>query len=99
MNWYIGQDIVAIDTHPNKIFKKGDVFTIKGLQIQFCKCKYVVINVGKIANFTQYICTRCNCSRPQTDSVYWFDEHMFAPLDSFVNQEELEEVINQVVTI
>jgi hypothetical protein len=34
MNWYIGQEIVAVKGHSQGCFKKGDEFIIRGLKKQ-----------------------------------------------------------------
>ena len=32
MNWFIGQEIVAVKDQANGLFRKGDIFTIQGLR-------------------------------------------------------------------
>lgn len=89
--WYIGQEIVAIRNHSGGKFKEGDIFTISGLRSSCCKCKEVLINIGLITSNDMY-CGICNSVYETNDGVIWFKETSFAPLDSFVNQEELNEI-------
>lgn len=94
-NWYIGQEIVAIKDHPQGRFKDGQIFTIHGLRNSICKCKNVEIDISIRDARTGTIetcCIRCNTSFMETNNICWFSENRFAPLDSFVNHEELNEI-------
>jgi len=95
INWYIGQPIVAIVSHNQGKFKKGDEFTIKGLRGSFCKCGGVEINVGIIGKEGIENCTTCNIQRDSADSYHWFSEKRFAPLD--VNISELTEILSEPI--
>lgn len=94
-NWYIGQRIVAIRDHSQKVFKRGDEFTIKGLQTPECKCKGVEIDIGHKHNYDSnrydFICPYCIHRYPITSFIWWFDEVMFAPLD------EMEQAISELM--
>lgn len=89
MNWYIGQDIVAITDHSH--FKKGDTFVIRGLQSAQCSCGITEIDVG-LRTFSDYInCSFCNTCLPMTSNIGWVHASRFAPLDSLVDISELIE--------
>lgn len=97
MNWYIGQDIVAIKEHSQNKFKKGDTFTIKGLKISECKCKNVSIDIGIKGYSDLCHCNACNFhfKNQSRDGIWWFSETRFAPLDSLVNTEEIQNLIEE----
>lgn len=94
--WYIGQEIVAIVNHSQGFFKEGDTFPVKGLRNAICSCDYIEIDIGIQSNlFRTSICTRCNFRAYKTDSVCWFYEGCFAPLDFDIS--ELTEILEQEI--
>lgn len=90
MKWYIGQPIVAIRSHSQGIFKKGDEFIIKGIRTPLCNCKNLDIDIGFRPTPKRSGCRVCNVTYP-SDGIYWFSEVSFAPLD--VDISELIEVL------
>ncbi len=80
MNWYIGQDIVAIVDHTQGDFKRGDEFKIKGLRLGFCKCDNVLIDVGNKTTDEYIGCGDCEVAG-KSNGALWYDEICFAPLD------------------
>ena len=97
MNWYIGQDIVAVRDHSDGKFKRGDEFKIKGLQLPQCKCKEVEIDVGHTHNLNgekyDFICVDCNTVYPIGSFIQWYGESCFAPLDPI--KEAISELTEQ----
>ena len=81
MNWYIGQDIVAVRDHTNKVFKLGDEFKILGIIETPCKCGgSVMIDIGYFD--PRFIGTQCpKCGFYFGDKQFVFYESNFAPLD------------------
>ena len=77
--WYIGQKIVAIENHVQGSFKEGDIFTIKSLMNSPCKCNFVLIDIGMISQKGLGMCQECNAT--YTQSIRWFSEKRFSPLD------------------
>lgn len=99
MNWYIGQDIVAIKDHDQGGFKMGDEFKIKGLSSSFCKCNYILIDIGvnPLVNHSNYSrCSNCD-SRIYTANIWWFSERKFAPLEPM--REAISELIKESLTV
>jgi hypothetical protein len=91
MNWYIGQDIVAIVDHEYGEFEKGETFVIKGLKSGFCKCTNILIDIGKQDSNTTMGCPCCGTSVIDISGAYWFSERRFAPLDTLADITELTE--------
>ena len=103
MNWYIGQDIVAVRDHGQGAFKRGDEFKIKGLTSSFCKCDAVQIDIGinPLANHSDYSrCKICD-TRTYSPKIWWFSERNFAPLDPIKEaiSELMESSVSQVTEI
>jgi len=95
MKWYIGQPVVAITNHSQGCFKKGQEFTIRGLQSNVCKCNDVEIDVGVRADIqvNEWVrCEQCNALYYST-AIWWFAEDKFAPLDTDIS--ELTEILTQ----
>lgn len=84
MKWYIGQEIVAIVDHSQGKFKKGDVFTIKGLRNPPCGCT-IQIDVGIKGIYKYDRCTTCD-NRHLSNGIHWFKENCFAPLDFDISE-------------
>lgn len=70
--WYIGQRIVAIADHEQKVFKKGDEFTL--LSIKYCKCSQIILEIR--VNCTNTVCHSCRVEHEST----FFHEKRFKPL-------------------
>jgi len=92
MNWYIGQEIVAVIDHRQGAFKKGDEFVIQGLQISKCKCKYVIIDIGLQDTGDTWKCVACDVTGTRVNSVWWFSETRFAPKQRTYSESEIEAV-------
>lgn len=100
MNWYIGQEIVAVKNHSHDYFKKGQEFVIIGLRKSPCSCGHTEINIGIAAPPQGTYCTKCK----QVDNehtIFWFCESSFAPKLSLTESEEayIEEVIKEADSI
>jgi hypothetical protein len=80
MNWYIGQDIVAVRDHSQGIFKRGDEFKIKGLKQAPCNCKHIDIDVGFGSQGDFNECAGCGFKN-KSDLIWWIHETCFEPLD------------------
>lgn len=91
MDFYIGQDIVAIKDHSQGVFKEGEVFTIKGLKGSYCKCKKVLIDIGIFSDAHTIKCNYCGNITIKDNSTAWFSERCFAPLDTLADISELTE--------
>ena len=93
MNWYIGQDIVAVRDHSNGRFKRGDEFKIKGLKEGLCACGdngNILIDIG--LNDPKLKGTRCfKCGI--SSNGFWYKEGWFTPLDPI--KEAISELMEQ----
>lgn len=90
MNWYIGQDIVAVIDQPQGDFKIGDTFVIHGISYFPCNCRDVVLDIG-IRRNGQQRCLACGQSEIDTNTIMWYSENRFAPLDTLADISELTE--------
>ena len=97
MNWYIGQDIVAIKTHSRGVFKEGDIFTIKSLRTSNCKCGHILIDIGLSRAGVSTLCITCNTIKFYGDDILWFNEKCFRSLDELADISELTEVLKEPV--
>lgn len=101
MNWYIGQDIVCINSkgarnqsgqHSGLI--EGKVYAVKRLSVSNCKCKTVIIDVGILSKTGEDtgICSICNKHGIFERTIsWWFGESRFAPLE--YDQQAIEELL------
>ena len=96
MKWYIGQEIVAITTHRQGAFKKGDTFIIKSLQNGKCNCTEVLIDIGVTSGINECMCPICSI-RYKTNNVWWFSEKRFAPLDYDIS--ELTDILEKPIEL
>ena len=100
MNWYIGQEVVCVRTHPDKVVVRGKTYPIKGLKQSACRCKNINIDVGIRANhaiYSEY--SRCNvCNDVElVGDIFWLHENRFAPLDQDIS--ELTAILEEVVKV
>lgn len=99
-NFHIGQDVVTLLNHSCGCFKKDEVVNIKGLKISNC-CGIVLVDIGikcTVKEYPIYI-DKCVCGFKEIskDSVWWFSEECFAPLDSITDISELKEILEQPI--
>lgn len=93
VKWYIGQPIVAIRTHSQGVFSKGEEFIIEQLKLSNCSCKDISISIGIISNTSSYICKSCGDTWEDTSHGRFFSENNFAPLDTDIS--ELTEILEK----
>ena len=93
MNWYIGQEIVAIQSHQQGVFKRGQSFKIIGLMKCACKCNVVWINIGLSLPNDGWRCGKCGVEGYYRSLHAWPSENFFAPLDQDIS--ELTEILEQ----
>lgn len=91
MNFKIGQKVVAIKDHTSGVFKKGDVFTVKNILPSFCKCKQVLIDIGK-SGCTVNWCRACNIDSSPNNTML-FKETNFAPI---ITNTSTADIANQI---
>lgn len=94
MNWYIGQKIVAIKSHSQLAFMKGNEFTVNGLCTAMCNCDNVYINIGVVSVVTEHKCIRCG-KVYHANGIWWFSEKLFAPIDQDIS--ELTNILNEPI--
>ena len=102
MNWYIGQDIVAINNHVSGNFKRGDEFKIKALRDSSCKCNDIEIDIGiRVDGYDITCCRVCSTDILEKTTIWWFSDRNFAPLDPIKEaiSELMESSISQVTEI
>jgi hypothetical protein len=98
MNWYIGQPVIALNTHPKGRYVKDQVLKVHGIRMPFCSCSGVLLDVG-IRLQPQYrsyriICRHCNYVGPaSSENIGWYLSHNFAPFD--INISEAPEILKQ----
>jgi hypothetical protein len=89
-NFYIGQEIVAIDDHSQGKFKTGNTFFIKSLRIGTCGCDTIDIDIGVLKTRDTQKCLQCGKVFINNTQSWWFDSKHFVPLDSLMNEEIAE---------
>jgi hypothetical protein len=102
MNWYIGQEIVAIVDHHQGFFIKGQEFLIKGIVFGICKCNMYSLDIG-IPNPYHGMQKCSTCGTPEFNTgalnILFIDKH-FAPKQSTYSEAEIEAVnVDELVEI
>lgn len=84
MNWYIGQEIICIESNPEGDIRVGKTYYIKDIKLSACNCKKTMIDVGIKVQFGLV----CNiCCFLFKGNIHWFWDHRFVPLDSLMSKE------------
>jgi len=77
MDFYVGQEVVAIKDHSQGRFKKGQEFVILGIK-KGCKHYPLLIDIG-VKESVMYE-SHCNeCSHKIFDNILWFCASCFTP--------------------
>ena len=97
MNWYIGQDVVCIETHEYRVVIEDTVYSIVGI-INHCHCG-TSVDIGASHNFCQreYPKLRCGICKQTfvNDGRYWLHERRFKPLDELEGISEILQIAEQ----
>lgn len=91
--WHIGQTIVAVKSHRQYFFKEGDIFEIKALRQSLCECRQYQIDIGFVNPYKLICCGKCKFLTNSKDSIAWFSERCFKPLDELADISELTEIL------
>lgn len=93
IDYTIGDDIVAIKDHSKGLYKKGQIFVCKAMQIEPCKCKELTIDIGMVderlmkesPNSCILHCYICGEVTPYTH-IIWLAATSFKKLDFDISE-------------
>lgn len=88
MRWYIGQEVLALNSKGP--LKQGKTYKIMGLEKAWCGCGHINIHVGIFMNGSRS-CGECGSVQNKDVPEWWFHEKRFAPLDELM-AEQIEEL-------
>lgn len=101
MNWYIGQIIVCVKSHSKGWVKENQVYDIQALRAGCCATHIDVGMKGQDMTGSGLFQTNCcGCNKRiynGTDNTLWFDECLFAPLDTL--DEQIKEALTTSIEI
>ena len=81
MEFYIGQRVVCVESHPLGEFKEGQEFIVKSIKRNTC-CGILLLNIGVV---TDYEFSRCTtCGRIDLNEDY-YNSKRFRPLQELSN--------------
>jgi hypothetical protein len=90
MKWYIGQQVVCVETHSMRAVVKGNVYVIQSLRSANCSHYGTLIDVGVKMNVGVSGCNYCGTLFSR--DIFWLDERKFRPLETDQYEEEIEAV-------
>ncbi len=94
MSIQIGKDVVAIKSHSEGYFKKGDIFLCKRIKESACIHHPFLIDIGIEKLFMGNCkCGTCGASIKDIDFSAWFSINNFRALDDITPS--IEEIIEQ----
>jgi hypothetical protein len=80
--WIEGKKIICIKSHSQGIFKEGEIFTLRGVYKNICKCSILKLDIGFKTDRFIGLCPLCNERNIQEHGNAWlFNETLFKPLD------------------
>jgi hypothetical protein len=100
VSFKVGDEVICIRDHTEKIVRNGDVFRVKGLESNPC-CGSIIVDVGVRSNRPYTKCYTCQCSYKKDDGNYWFAAMLFRKIQkgrkdkSDALPEELQERIER----
>jgi len=92
----VGKDVVAIVSHSEGDFKKGQIFTCLGLRASKCKCIEPEINIGFRSYAETQSCDVCNIYSP-AEIFAWYSIECFRALDDITPS--IEEIIKEIAPL
>jgi hypothetical protein len=80
MNWYIGQRVVAVKDHSQRLVLKNQEFIVLGVIV--CRCGTKKLDIGLRSNMDLQ-CGHCRCGHKdyRSDKILWMSERLFAPIE------------------
>lgn len=82
----VGGKVVAIGDHPQGRFKKGDIFTVLGIDKSEC-CHTTVLNVGITIGECVMICQSCGGRHHHGSFHCWYRYSWFIPLEDAADKQ------------
>ena len=95
----VGKKVIALYDHQHGIFKKGDIFTLKGIFPPICKCGYKVVDIGNRKDYHDYQnCTACGDKFLNPLSIIClYQIEFFAPLEEDeISDTTIEQVLAEM---
>jgi hypothetical protein len=92
----VGDEIICIKDHTNKLVRNGEVFTVKGFTRNPC-CGSTIVDVGIPGSNPNTTCYTCQCSYKKPNGGYWFAAYIFRKIknSSSTAKNELPEAIQE----
>ncbi|HEY0030945.1 MAG TPA: hypothetical protein VGC65_09325 [Bacteroidia bacterium] len=81
MMFKIGQLIVALRSHPQGHFQKGDIFNVKRKTRAVCDCMEFLVDIGVKSHDRSQVCGDCGLHTRKNNPILWFSNRNFAPAD------------------
>lgn len=98
--WIEGKKIIAIKSHSQGAFKEGDVFVLKGVYKEICKCPILKLDIGIRTNKFISQCPICQeKTLLECSNIWLFNETLFKPLDESFAEEVLENILEEELTL
>ena len=72
----VGDEIICIKDHTNKLVRNGEVFTVKCFTRNPC-CGSTIVDVGFHSSNPNTTCYTCKCTYKKPDGGYWFAAYIF----------------------
>ena len=93
--WKIGKKIIAIKSHSQGVFKENDIFVLKGIYNNICKCPILKLDIGLKTDKFIGLCPIClgkNMNEEHFRGIWLFNETSFRPLEEDFAERVLENV-------
>lgn len=94
----VGDEIICIKDHTNKLVRNGEVFTVKGFARNPC-CGSTIVDVGIPGSNPNTTCYTCQCSYKKPNGGYWFAAYIFRKVQKRRkpgNTEATEEILERI---
>ena len=95
----VGKKVVALNDHRQGIFRKGDVFTVRGMCKGVCKCNKLSLDIGITKDYHGYMqCSDCGEKKANAlSTIAYFHADFFAPIDEQeLSNTTYEDIIAQI---
>ncbi len=88
----VGQEIIAIRSHIQNYFKKGDIFLVKGVRDCGCSCNDFLVDIGYRIKDNYQTCGKCHEVFFHRDNIGWVGNKYFVPVEEGFAEMVLEEL-------
>lgn len=92
----VGKKVIALVNYPDGSVKKGKIYPVEGIRKAFCKCSFIMLDIGLSSPNRKTRCDECGTHGIDDHGIAWKCSDFFAPYDDSLSSITVEELLEEV---